>query len=80
MECYCNKNLNHVALIVELEARKLIIKVGKNNTVSRSIDVELWIATYHLKAWRPMIVLKTAFLAKEESYGQRMERQAWSLY
>lgn len=41
VECCCNKNLKHIALIVELEARKLIIKVGKNNTVSRSIDLEL---------------------------------------
>ena len=81
VECCCNKNLKHVALIVELEARKLIIiikliiKVGKNNTVSRSIDLELGITLYNLKAQRHMVVLKTSFLAKEESYGQKMERE-----
>lgn len=68
------KTLKRVALIMELEARKLVLKVWKNNTVSGSIDLELWIPTYNLKAWRHMIVFKNSFLAREDSYGQRMVR------
>lgn len=35
------KTLKRVALIMELEAGKLVLKVWKNNTVSGSIDLEL---------------------------------------